>query len=196
MSLWGIEDSVWKPFEDAYWLSKPPEVRVLRDMPIAGSSREDLAKQLAVGGSIIDVPIMVWGWPALQAMIVRKESGYTWIPNGLQPNVPTVPGADLPGLPAYDPKNPPPGSIMVSTNIADYPPYQSPVTPPATPALPIVGPLLFGNIYAYGPGVWTAGPGPKTWNVVNGQMVPQDGSMYKAVFVPMLMGTALHFEKQ
>lgn len=196
MSLWGITDSVWEPFENAYWLSKMPSIQALRTMPTAGPSREQAAQALAVAGAIIDVPIMVWGWPALQTMIIRENSGYTWVPNGMQPNVPTVPNADLPGLPAYDPNNPPPGSIKVSTNLADYPPYVTPAPVPAQPVLPIVGQFLFGNLYTYGPGVWSSGPGPKTWTVVNGQMITQDGSTYKALFVETLTGMALYFEKQ
>jgi len=57
--------------------------------------------------------------------------------------------------------SPPPGSIKVSTNIADYPPFAPPSPPPAPPAtLPIdafttpggyiavIGPTSGGGIYA------------------------------------------------
>jgi hypothetical protein len=194
-NLWGIDDSIWKPFEDAYWNSQPPAVQSLRTITL-GTARETAAKALALEGYIIDVPIMVWGQVAYIVMLERQQFGYTWVPSGLQPNLPTTPGNALPGLPPYDPNNPPPGSINVSINIADYPPYVTPAPAPPAPVLPLVGALIFDNIYAYGPGVWSTGPGPKVYTVVNGQMVTQDGATYKAVFVQTLMGSSLHFEKQ
>lgn len=194
-TLWGVDLSVTAPFDKAYWLAQPPDVQALQGISDE-TARETQAKVLALAGRKIDVPIMVWLWDPYLTMLQRQNFGYTWVPSGLQPNIPVVPGAVLPGFPSYDPNNPPAGSIIVSTNIADYPPYA--VAPPPVPdsALPIVGPLIFDNIYAYGPGVWTTAPGPKTWNVIQGQIVNQDGVNYVAVFVSSVDGFALHFEKQ
>ena len=102
---------------DAYWSLQPPAVQTLRDMP-DDDKRLSLAKQLAQQGYTIDVPIMVWGWDPLVTMTVRRNMGYTWVPSGLQSPVPVVPGVDFPGLPSYDPKSPPAGSIQVSTAFA------------------------------------------------------------------------------
>lgn len=103
--------------EDAYWAMQPPAVQALRTITDE-SARTTLAQQLAAQGYTIDVPIMVWQWDPLATMTIRQNSGYTWVPSGDQPNLPTCPNCDLPGLPAYDPNNPPPGSITVSTAFA------------------------------------------------------------------------------
>ena len=61
-------------------------------------------------------------------MNYRVSFGFTWVPSALQPQVTIAPGvAPLAGLIAYDPSHPPAGSIKVSTNPADYPPYVTPV---------------------------------------------------------------------
>jgi hypothetical protein len=103
--------------EDAYWAMQPPAVQALRTITDE-TARTTLAQQLAAQGYTIDVPIMVWKWDPLITMTIRQNSGYTWVPSGDQPNVPTCPNCDLPGLPAYDPNNPPAGSIAVSTAFA------------------------------------------------------------------------------
>ena len=103
--------------EDAYWATQPPAVQALRNISDE-SARGTLAKQLADEGYTIDVPIMVWKWDPLTTMTIRQNSGYTWVPSGDQSNLPTCPNCDLPGLPAYDPNNPPAGSILVSTAFA------------------------------------------------------------------------------
>ena len=101
---------------DAYWSLQPPAVQALRDMP--DDRRLPLAKQLAQQGYTIDVPIMVWGWDPLVTMTVRQNMGYTWVPSALQSPVPVVPGVDFQGSTSYDPKNPPAGSVQVSTAFA------------------------------------------------------------------------------
>jgi hypothetical protein len=103
--------------QDAYWAMQPPEVQVLRNIQDE-AERTDVAHQLADQGYKIDVPIMVWKWDPLVTMTIRKNSGYTWVPSANQTPPPTVPNCDLPGLPHYDPNNPPDGSILVSTDFA------------------------------------------------------------------------------
>jgi hypothetical protein len=51
-------------------------------------------------------------------MVQRQIDGYTWVPAGNQPSIPLGPGLTFPGLTAYDPDNPPPGSIKVTTDFA------------------------------------------------------------------------------
>ncbi len=76
--------------------------------------RAALATQLANEGYSIDVPIMVWGWDPSITTAMRQAEGYTWVPSALQ-----SPVEDAPGLPsigtvaAYNPNNPPAGSIAV-----------------------------------------------------------------------------------
>jgi hypothetical protein len=126
-------------FDNAYWAHQPPEVQALRNIPDPSSA----ALGLAAKGFTIDVPIMIWKWDAWKVMRLREQYGYTWVPSALQPPIQEPPGIVVPGLQPYDPNNPPPGSIKVSLNVADYPAYP---TPPA-PTPDYVGPLNFGNVY-------------------------------------------------
>jgi hypothetical protein len=102
--------------DDAYWASQPPAVQALRNMP--DDQRYSAAQELAAQGYIIDVPIMVNGMDPLACMIQRQIDGYTWVPSALQPNIPVGPGIQYVGGPAYDAKNPPAGSIKVTTDFA------------------------------------------------------------------------------
>jgi hypothetical protein len=107
------------------------------------------AAALATTGLTIDVPIMVWGWDPYLVMTMRAQFGYTWVPSALQPPVTIAPGDAQPGVVPYNPLNPPPGSIKVSTNLADYPPFTP--APAPTPQAPAssdpVGLQSIGNIY-------------------------------------------------
>jgi hypothetical protein len=100
-------------FDDAYWASQPAPVQALRTMQNQ-EQRAALATQLANEGYSIDVPIMVWGWDPSITTAMRQAEGYTWVPSALQ-----SPVEDAPGLPsigtvaAYNPNNPPAGSIAV-----------------------------------------------------------------------------------
>ena len=102
--------------DDAYWAMQPLAVQALRNMPDA--ERGQAAQELANEGYTIDVPIMVWGWDPLATMVQRQIDGYTWVPSANQASIPAGPGIDFPGRPSYDPNNPPPGSIKVSTDFA------------------------------------------------------------------------------
>jgi len=92
--------------------------------------RASYAQTLAAEGYTIDVPIMVDGGDPLAVMIQREIEGYTWVPSALQSNIPAGPGIDDPGVPSYDPNDPPPGSIMVSTAFALGTNLQDPVVSP------------------------------------------------------------------
>ena len=140
-------DSVQTAFDKAYWASEPPELQALPAIEDF-TQRTTRAAVLAAQGFIVDVPIMVWGWDPYLVMTMRANYGYTWVPSALQPNVSVAPGVTQPGAVAYNPTNPPAGSIKVSTNIADYPP----LTPPPTSTLVAsdgdpVGPLSIGTLY-------------------------------------------------
>jgi hypothetical protein len=141
-------DTVQTAFDKAYWASQPPELQALPAIADLGQ-RTTRAAALATQGFIVDVPIMVWGWDPYLVMSMRENYGYTWVPSALQTNISVAPGVTQPGAVAYDPTHPPPGSIKVSINVADYPPYNPPPTPApqlATDGDP-VGPLSSGTLY-------------------------------------------------
>ncbi len=98
--------------DDAYWNAQPPAVQQLREMT-SESQRQALASTLASQGYKIDVPIMVWGWDAAKVTTLRQGYGYTWVPAMGQAPIQVAPGLNEPGLTAYNPNNPPPGSILV-----------------------------------------------------------------------------------
>lgn len=178
---------------DIYWASKPPKVRALRGM--AQDTVGLAAKQLADNGYAIDVYIMVYQFDPVTSMGLRINAGYTWVPTGDKPNVPTVPGAALPGLPAYDPDNPPPGSIKVSIKAEDYPPFDPPAPAPAPLPTNVVGAREWANVYNYGPGAWSTEEGPKHFVVKDGQQVTQDGVVYTAHVIENLIGQTLNFTR-
>ncbi len=116
--------------------------------------RATTAAQLATQGFTIDVPIMVWGWDAYLMMTMRAQFGYTWVPSALQPPVTIAPGDTQPGADSLRSVESAAGSIKVSTNIQDYPPYNpAPQPTPQTPASDDpVGLQSIGNIYLSVPG--------------------------------------------
>jgi len=100
-------------FDNTYWASQPAPVQALRTMQNQ-EQRTALATQLANEGYSIDVPIMVWGWDPSTTMAARQSEGYTWVPSALQSPVEDAPGLPAFGtLAAYNPNNPPAGSIAV-----------------------------------------------------------------------------------
>lgn len=121
-------------FNDAYWAHQPPELQVLRgiqDTPEGWQKRSDLAHALALQGFLILPDVMVQGYDPWFVMNIRKEDGYTWLPNLLQPRITVAPGIAQAGVPMYDPSHPPAGSIKVSTDLTDYPPFTPPAAAPA-----------------------------------------------------------------
>lgn len=149
-------------FDNAYEASLPPETRAL----LATPEQEDRAKALAMKGFIIDAPIMIWGEGPWRAMTIRQSYGFTWVPSMLQPPIEMAPGIQVPGQIPYDPANPPAGSIKVSTDPADFPPWPVPVVaaPPSTPAAQILGKQIVGtsNWFYVGPAAQTW-PDGKLW---------------------------------
>jgi len=132
-------------FDAAYILSLPPQIQSLMAM-IDETARLAQAQVLAAQGFIIDVPIQVWGWDPWKIMTYRSNFGFTWVPSALQQNVSVAPGVSQPGAAPYNPLAPPFGSIKVSLNIADYPPF-TPVPPAVPKTTDLVGPQSLGNMY-------------------------------------------------
>ncbi len=143
-------DTTQSEFDQAYWASEPPEI-VAAFGPASTLSQDDRttrAVQLAQQGFTIDIAIMVWDWDPYLVMTMRANYGFTWVPAALQPPITVAPGLSFPGA-AYDPNSPPAGSIPVSVNIANYPPYAPPAStaPAAPPPQDPVGLQSVGNLY-------------------------------------------------
>lgn len=100
---------------DAYWALQPKEVQALRTIQDY-KERQAKAQDLIRQGFSIDSDIMVYGDDPYITMRYRQDMGYTWIPAAGQANIPVAPGLKFPGLASYDPLQPPPGSIKVSTD--------------------------------------------------------------------------------
>lgn len=133
-------------FDAAYWSHQHPEVAALRDVQDF-DSRAAQAMSLAAQGAIIDVPIMVWQWDPYLVMKYRLDLGYSWVPSALQPPLNIAPGIVQPGTPPYDPTHPPVGSIKVSINPADYPPFAP--APPPVAITQLVGAQIISGINQY-----------------------------------------------
>ena len=146
--------SVQSVFDLAYVASKDPRIQAL----FAGSLglpnseldpgvRQAAALDLALDGLTIDGLIDAAGADPYYTMLLRQQNGYTTYPSILQPGVVIPPGINVPGQVGY---NPALYAIKVSTNLADYPPFNPPA--PVTPAQPNAS--LFGVFIA--PGMYFA----------------------------------------
>src|ERR1700723_1281820 len=127
------------PLTDAlYWASKSPTILAMVSaiQKAATSGQGWTADQIATAtgqalatmgktsqGDLIDVPIMVWGWDPTITMQIRLQFGYAWVPSALTPPVEFAPGLVVPGMPSYNPADPPPLGIKVSVLASDYPAY-------------------------------------------------------------------------
>ncbi|HLG97126.1 MAG TPA: hypothetical protein VKX49_12510 [Bryobacteraceae bacterium] len=152
----GVSLSAEQQFDQAYRAAQPPEVRALMDMPAdspdAISARIARGAALAAKGYTIDAPIMIYAWDPYLCMTERLNAGMVWVPSALQPGLGmpgqfSSPGLDTPGTLGPYPATPPPGSIKVSVNLADYPPFDVPAPPPPPTAQSPVGPQSLGTLY-------------------------------------------------
>lgn len=171
-----------------YWLSKPPEVRRLDpNVTNTEAERQIIAVECADKGHIVDVPIMVFGAHPYHTMLIRQGLGFTWVPSALQAPVNVAPGLQFPGEVPYDPDKPPQGSIKVSVDPKDYPPFNPPVVqlPPNTVAVGAYTGLL--NRYFSLP----AGIG-----LPNGHSLSQDGGTFVKRVQANAIGTFHYFERQ
>lgn len=143
-------------FNAAYWASRPPEVRALKTMESFSSERAQAALVLAQKGIAIDTELEAIGWGnPYDTMRYRQYSGYTWFPGLLSGKFFSpgfIPPEPVQGISIYDPNTPAPGSTKVSTDIADFPPFDPP-PPVVVPAdLPMVGGRILDTMYDAGPG--------------------------------------------
>jgi hypothetical protein len=145
--------SIASVFNTAYVLSRDPRVQALFTgyMGFPGTAldptvRYNTAYQLALSGLLIDAPIDAYAGDPYTYMYERIQYGYTWVPSALAAPITLAPGLSYPGIPSYNPNPPyPPGSIKVSINLADYPPFAVPVPPVTT--VPYVGSYAGNGFY-------------------------------------------------
>ena len=131
---------------DIYWASRHPEVRKLRDMERMSAERAAAALELVKRGFTVDAVIDLGRWDAADTMRARQVFEFTWVPALGQQDVGVMPGLSVPAY-GYDPDKPPPGSIRVSTDAADYPPFDPPAEAPPPVVLPAVGRPLGGPFF-------------------------------------------------
>lgn len=142
-------------FNDAYWKSKPLEIQAAHAEKVKHNDLDQTTTYtaLAIAGFIIDKPIMVDNMDPYKITALRLAYGFTWVPSALMPNIQIAPGlGGLPGSVLYDPSKPPPGSILVSLNLFDYPPVNPPTVNHPSVSNELVGMQSFGNIYLAIPG--------------------------------------------
>lgn len=178
-----------------YWAHQPTAVAALRPLisaPAISTSTGaqpaglNLAVQLATQGYTIDLPIMVWGWDPVCTMGYRGSYGYTWVPSLLQAPVSIAPGVAQPGTMPYDPGKPPAGSILVSLNAVDYPPFVVVAPPAPAPQTNVVG-TCYPAV-----GVCNVGPALPA-GITDGTIVTANGQNYVFHAVQTPFGTSKYF---
>lgn len=113
-----------------YNTSRDPRVLALRSITDP-AARENAASELNASGVIIDRPIDLWGWGPTETMVYRVQVGLPWVPNAFQPAL--VDPLNLLGGTHTDMSQRWPRSILVSVDIADYPPHDPAVAAPKRP---------------------------------------------------------------
>jgi hypothetical protein len=137
-------------FNAAYWASQPVEIQALHAVRVIDPSIDQTKEytRLAMGGMIIDKPIMVENQDPWKVMSTLKSYGYTWVPSALMNPTQIAPGLGHVGnLTVYDPSFIPPGAIKVSIDIADYPPVNAPAPVNTDAPEVLVGAHSFGDLY-------------------------------------------------
>lgn len=173
-------------FNAIYWAAQPPEVRALKTMPVGNEqqihARYSAAFDLAKRGFVIDKEIHTYDRDPFTTMVAMRDQGYTWYPALLQnPNYDLAPGV-VNGMPGnvisggsvwpnrpYNPNAPMPGSIKVSIDPEDYPPFDAAPEPPPPVSQGVPGAFMGHNLRGLIPGdnspagtVWTDEVG-KAW---------------------------------
>ena len=139
--VWNKQDQA--AFNAAYLASLRPELLTLTQnyehKYFVGSPEYDpkaaatlLADAMATGHTI-DTQIMLWGMDPYTVMFMRVLYGYTYVPSFGQPNFTSSPGNASPFQESNIQAGVPAGTIAVSLNPADYPPYVAPIVPPPIP---------------------------------------------------------------
>lgn len=171
-------------FDEVYWAHQPPQIRVLKNL--SDPALSTAAREAADKGFPVDVPIQVWKWRPWLVMMIREQQGLTWVPSANQEPLNLAGDALKYGFSgrSYEPKNPPPGTIKVSTRQSDYPAFDPPAPPPA----PVSG-LVVGGAIGFDNRFYSL---PAGLNVPNGGKVIQDGRMCTKSVVNGVIGQ-FHF---
>ena len=128
-------DDYMKQFDEAYWLSFPPEVQALKGMTDP-NERLLRAIELSLKGLNIDPEIQAGDCTPSHTMYNRTMQGYVWYwAVGGKPTLPPGVGQPQSDRDWYDPNNPPNRSVKVSMKIEDFPPYNQ--KPPEGPVDPM-----------------------------------------------------------
>lgn len=119
------------------------------------AARQETALALARKGMVIDEAMVNGIDPWYQQMdriikdLVDPTTGKGWSAALLGPQILVAPGAvseglraTFPGLPDYDPTKPPNPHVLVSLDLADYPPFLKPPPTPPPSTVPLVGDYL------------------------------------------------------
>lgn len=183
VTIGSTDPAIQQAADEMYLLSRQPAVAALFAMP-KGQARIQQAMALAKQGYVIDGEIDAEGEDFYWRTSNRKAMGATWWPSILQPPISILPGlSPFPGVVAYDPANPPLGSIKVSLDPADYPAYVAPKLP--TPAVAPVSPV--GALIMYTANEFWSIPGDISPNGaetgVNGVPADARGSFTKTEIV-------------
>lgn len=181
-TIFGIDAATVETFDRAYILSRDPEVQKLHSGEVGltnpdGSPQVPLhpAERYALALELAPTHDVYWQIDALGSdpyfsMMQLQMGGFTEIYSYLR-NTP----------------------MKVSTNPADFPPYPTePVeVPPTSTAL--VGALAYDNVYY---ATQTAINQAKAGTLINGQLIRQDGAIFRFQVSQGMMGASYTWLKQ
>jgi hypothetical protein len=140
----GVPGSYQRNFNIAVWQSKPPAFQPLynglsgapneKQSQLSLTDRNALLKSLFASGALVD-PWIDQGLDPFTAMYAREDQNWAWVKSGTGLDTSTEVMGQGNSLPA------PPGTIIVSTNIADYVPNPQTmlIVNPPPPAPPPIG---------------------------------------------------------
>ena len=144
----GTPGSYQKLFATAVWQSKPPAFQPLYNgkagapneklTELSLAERNGLARQLFASGAIVDPEIDTGCLDPLSIMVARTRQNWQWVASGTGLDISTEVMSMGDSLPA------PPGTILVSTNIADFVPNPQTmlIVNPPPPPVPTQGPKI------------------------------------------------------
>lgn len=140
-TIWGLDAATDLAFRNAYIASRDPRLQAIWQKRL-GSNVDawellSEALTLAKGGEVlVNLAVDGYGSDPLPWMLDMENQGYHSMWNALQP-AGNVSAYSMP------PGQAPPGAVLVSSNIADFPPFAvpAPVPPPA--------PSVVGNFMSF-----------------------------------------------
>ncbi len=161
-------------FNSAYWMSFPPIIRSTFDPASEEAYEARKAKAVAFSqqGYKIDTFIMLMKQDPYVTMRLLQQMGFKSVPALGEEPVTLPPSLGGPSSA---------GSIKISLDLADYPPYPVPVVPPTAARSPL-GPLLTGSQFI--------ALMPESHTYANGESATFEGKRYTFSF-PSIFGQPL-----